>query len=174
MAREESLAQTTLVLPLVIRLCREQDLEQLEWFGAFRDHRHAIQRAYRRQLEGQNWMLIADVRDFPVGQLWLDVTSKPGAGLLWAFRVMPPFKGLGIGRVLLAAAEELAVCAGISALDVGVEPWNSGARRLYVRSGFEEVGTEQNSYETEDASGRRARHEFEVCVLRKRLTLPRS
>jgi ribosomal protein S18 acetylase RimI-like enzyme len=171
----EVLAYEELALPLKVRLCEQRDLEQLEWFGAFRDHRHAIELAYRRQREGENWMLIADVRDFPVGQLWVDLTVDKDAAHLWAFRVMPPFKGLGIGRTLLACAQRLAARAGIAYLNVGVELWNKDALRLYERFGFEQVGTEQNSYETIDASGQRARHTFEVFVLRKALTrLPSS
>jgi ribosomal protein S18 acetylase RimI-like enzyme len=163
-----------LAISVAVRLCEESDLEQLEWFGAFRDHRHAIELAYQRQLKGENWMLVADVRGFPVGQLWIDLTAKPQVATLWAFRVMPPFKGLGIGGMLLACAEQLAQRSEIPCLDVGVETWNVGALRLYERSGFQQIGTEETGYETLDQAGQRARHTLELILLRKRLTPPRS
>jgi ribosomal protein S18 acetylase RimI-like enzyme len=163
-----------LALSVAVRLCEERDLEELEWFGAFRDHRHAIQLAYQRQLKGENWMLVADVRGFPIGQLWIDLTAKTQVATLWAFRVMPPFKGLGIGSMLLACAEQLAQRSEVPCMDVGVEPGNVGAQRLYERSGFQQIGTEQTGYETQDATGLRVRHTFDVLVLRKRLTPPRS
>jgi ribosomal protein S18 acetylase RimI-like enzyme len=166
---DEVFARERLEMPVEVRFCRAADLEQLEWFGAFRDHRRAIQHAFQRQLRGENWMLVADARGFPVGQLWVDVARKAGIAVLWAFRVMPPFQNLGLGSMLLICAEQLAARERFAALEVGVEPWNASALRLYQRRGFEHAGEERNSYETEDGSGQRARHTFDVCLLRKLL-----
>jgi ribosomal protein S18 acetylase RimI-like enzyme len=152
-----------------VRLCREADLRDLEWFGALRSHRRLIEDAYRRQREGTNWMLVADVRGFPVGQLWVDLAAKRDAGLLWAFRVMTPFKGLGLGTALLGTAERMLARARIEQVEVGVEPWNRGALRLYRRAGFRVVGEEVVSYETYAENGEHARHMLDVRVLRKRL-----
>lgn len=109
-------------LPAEIRICREADLEQLEWFGAMRGQRSNIRSAFARQCCGHNWMLVADVQGFPVGQLWIDVCKKPGAALLWAFRILPPFQRCGIGRALLASAEQLIRQLEISHAEVGSSP----------------------------------------------------
>lgn len=156
-------------MPLEIRRCREADLRELEWFGALRAHRELIRGAYERQLLGSNWMLVADVRGFPVGQLWVDLAQKPGVGVLWAFRVMPPFKGMGIGSRLLRAADWLLRAHGFAQAEVGVEHGNPGALRLYLRHGFEIVGEEEDRYEVQDESGAGVEHVMSVQVLRKRL-----
>lgn len=134
-----------------------------------RAHRRIIRAAFRRQLRGENWMLVADVRGFPVGQLWVDLTHRVDTGLLWAFRVMPPFKGLGLGSALLQTAERMLLAQGFEEAEIGVEGENVDALRLYRRLGFRRVGTEVDSFETVDRLGRRKRHRQRVWVMRKRL-----
>jgi GNAT superfamily N-acetyltransferase len=164
----EALERMLLQLPVAIRLAREPDLELLEWFGAMRAHRRVIQEAYARQLAGENWMLVAEVRGFPVGQLWIDLQKKPDAAVLWAFRVMPPFLGLGIGGRLMETAEQLVGVRGSPGeLEIGAELWNREVLRLYERYGYRMVGKELSSYVTEDETGRSFEHRLELQVLRK-------
>jgi ribosomal protein S18 acetylase RimI-like enzyme len=163
--------QVDLPLQAQIRLCHRTDLEALEWFGSLRAHRHLIEDAYRRQRDGENWMLVADVRGFPVGQLWVDVALKPGVGVFWAFRIMPPFQGLGIGCALLDAGEALLRSRGIAEVEIGVEPWNLRALLLYRRNGFRVVGEEETSFDTRGTDGPPIRHHLRLLVLRKPLPL---
>jgi ribosomal protein S18 acetylase RimI-like enzyme len=152
-----------------VRLYRRADLDALEWFGSFRGHRRIIQDAYHRQLRDENWMLVADVRGFPVGQLWVDMARKRDVGLLWAFRIMPPFMGLGIGSALMMAAEQMLRGRAVPEAEIGVEARNAGALRLYLRAGFHIIGQEENSFETQDGPEPPQTHRFDVLVLRKRL-----
>lgn len=50
--------------------------------------------------------------------------------------VLPEYRGRGIGRALLAAAEERAVARGCCKVTLEVLETNTGARRLYRESGF--------------------------------------
>ena len=45
-------------LDFSFRLARAEDLENLEWFGIFRDHREIILEAYRAQERGENLILL--------------------------------------------------------------------------------------------------------------------
>ncbi len=51
----------------------------------------------------------------------------------------PDYRGQGFGSDLLAIAESLARRAGCSGLSIIVSDANEGARRLYERSGYEEL-----------------------------------
>lgn len=52
--------------------------------------------------------------------------------------VLPEFRGRGIGRALLARAEEFAVEQGATLIQLSVLAKNSGPRRLYEQFGFED------------------------------------
>jgi ribosomal protein S18 acetylase RimI-like enzyme len=52
--------------------------------------------------------------------------------------VLPPYRGKGIGRALLQAAEELARLQGCCRLTLEVLESNAGARALYRRFGFDD------------------------------------
>lgn len=55
---------------------------------------------------------------------------------LFGLRVLPDFRGQGIGTALLKYAVSLCVQRGIFEFTIGVETKNEGARRLYERLGF--------------------------------------
>jgi GNAT superfamily N-acetyltransferase len=59
-------------------------------------------------------------------------------GLIRRFVIHPDWRGRGIGRRLLAAAEEEARQVGCTFLELSVDEENAGARRLYASSGFAE------------------------------------
>lgn len=138
----------TLALPVVLRECRADDLEALEWFGMFTAHRALIRDAWERHRAGENVMLVAEANGFPIGQAWIDLArhADESAGLLWAVRVFPIFQGMGIGARLLDAAEEVLAARGFRWALIGVEKHNAGAHRLYLRQGYEPWGELRESY----------------------------
>ena len=62
----------------------------------------------------------------------------------WYVNVLATYqehRGRGFGGELLRIAEQLAVATGCSGLSLIVADANEGARRLYLRSGYEEIAT---------------------------------
>ncbi len=172
-ARAQVAAPDQLVIPLTVRVreCTEADLPSLEWFGSFSHHREIFAEAYARHRAGQNLMLVADARGFPVGQAWVDLEKRKdeSVGVLWAVRVLPFLQNLGIGGLLILTAERRLRERGFRAAELGVEKENDGARRLYERLGYQLVGElcEEYGYTTPD--GTHVRDVVDQWVLRKPL-----
>jgi ribosomal protein S18 acetylase RimI-like enzyme len=159
------------VLPAEIRLAREEDLRELEWFGIFTPHRELIREAFERQQAGEVLMLVAEVQGFPAGQLWVDLqrSGSAPAAYLWALRVFPVFQGAGIGTRLLDAAEVLLRERGVEAVEIGVEADNRGARRLYERREYHPEREEHDNYEYVEPGGERVHIPVHMTILRKSL-----
>jgi ribosomal protein S18 acetylase RimI-like enzyme len=145
---ESELARFRATVGVIVRLCTREDLRALEWHGAFTHHRELIAAAFERQAQGAVLMLVADVGGWPVGQVWIDLTRRAaqGAGRIWALRIVPSLQGAGLGTHLLDAAEELLRRRGFAAAEIGVEPANAGARRLYERLGYRLAGRARETY----------------------------
>ena len=62
----------------------------------------------------------------------------PQTWYVHALAAYPQQRGRGVGAALLAEADKLAVVAGVSGLSLIVSDTNTGARRLYERSGYGE------------------------------------
>lgn len=159
-------------LDVRIRTCVRDDLFALEWFGLFSEHRRIIHEAFARQERGDNLMLIADVKGWPAGQVWIDFTKKhrQQAALLWAVRVFPGMQRVGIGARLIAAAERAARMRGFHHVELGVERTNAGPRRLYERLGYRVVGTECEAYEYVTPNGIPTRVPVDQWIMRKRVS----
>ncbi len=127
-----------LELRVAIRRAQESDLPGLEWFGLFSGHRDIIRAAFDRQLLGDMEMLVADLNGFPVGQVWIDfrIGNVEDGASLWAVRVLPPLRRLGIGERLMRAAEAAAWRRGETVTSLTVERRNVDARRFYERLGY--------------------------------------
>jgi ribosomal protein S18 acetylase RimI-like enzyme len=169
-------SRLAVVAEVLVRPCQQEDLELLEWFGLYRHHREIFLDAFARHLRGENMMLVADLNDFPVGQAWVDLVKRKaeGVGYIWAVRVFPFLRGLGIGTRLMESAERLLREGGFGFAEVGVEKENEAAHRLYVRLGYEPYGelVEEYAYTTPD--GVSARHVVDQWILRKRLVEVRA
>ena len=121
---------------LVIRAVRADDLPKLEWFGSLAHWRDVNRRTFSDHEAGLRLMFVADLRDFPIGQVVIDVSSHEYA-YLYALRVLQPFQSLGIGSRLITVGESVARGHGFRQIHLAVEKKNIGARRLYERLGFE-------------------------------------
>jgi GNAT superfamily N-acetyltransferase len=125
-----------------LRACRREDLVALEWMGLFTRDRDLIRTTFDQQRAGAARMLLAIANDFPIAQVWLDFAQRGCAECpcLWALRVFPPLRGLGIGTWLITAAEHVARNYGATDIELGVERGNSSALRMYARLGYRSVG----------------------------------
>lgn len=170
-ASPELLAEFTVALPVRIRVCLEEDLEALEWFGLFTEHREIIHNTYRAQERGEMLMLVAETNGFPSGQAWLNLAEKRAQdrGCLWALRVLPALQKLGIGTRLLAAAEDALRNRGFTSIELGVEKDNPGARRLYERLGYQEEYERSSEYSYTTPTGELRSIPITECILSKPL-----
>jgi ribosomal protein S18 acetylase RimI-like enzyme len=67
------------------------------------------------------------------------MNMAPRSWYVHALAAYPEHRGRGIGAALLAEADKLAAAAALSGLSLIVSDTNTGARRLYERSGYREA-----------------------------------
>jgi GNAT superfamily N-acetyltransferase len=74
----------------------------------------------------------------PVGLAWLCLENEGDRGCAWVYdiEVVPERRGAGLGRVLLAAAEDEVRRHGAPALGLNVFGSNVRAQRLYASAGY--------------------------------------
>jgi ribosomal protein S18 acetylase RimI-like enzyme len=164
-----STLNSQLTLPVTIRTCRRDDLPALEWFGLFAEHREIIRATFESQERGEAVMLVADINGFPAGQVWINLTLKKAeaTGALWAVRVFPFLRNMGIGARLLVAAEELLRSRGFAGVELGVEKDNPHARRFYERHGYHVTGTARGEYQYTSPDGAAMQIPIDEWILRK-------
>lgn len=127
----------------LIRPGSEADLPALEWDGEYSHYRQVYRLAMQEARKGERALLVAEVGGAVVGQIFVHFRSPfpiPGAdgrvGYLYAFRVRPERRGVGIGRALLAEAERILMEGGARWAVIAVAQDNHEARRLYERQGY--------------------------------------
>jgi ribosomal protein S18 acetylase RimI-like enzyme len=133
----------TIQMPVTIRLAEKSDISKLEWYGQFIHFRYVLRRAYREQERGRRFMLVADCNGFPIGQVFIQLSSTntrvadgKNRAYLYSFRVMEMFQGHGIGTKLLKEAEKMLVERGFRSATLSVTKTNTDAMRLYQRHGY--------------------------------------
>jgi ribosomal protein S18 acetylase RimI-like enzyme len=173
-ATSSTFREGTVVVDVRVRPCRAADLTDLEWFGLYSHHREIFQSAFARHLRGENIMLVAEFNNFPVGQAWVDLVKRRavGIGYIWAVRVFPLLRGLGIGTLLMAAAEQVVCQQGLRIAEVGVEKDNTDARRLYERLGYTLHGELREEYSYTTPDGVHGWHQVDQLILHKQLPVP--
>lgn len=121
-------------------------LEALPWSAGLRTkHRARLE----RQGRGEADYLIASLDGAPVGHLLLHWTGPQDAAIaarlpdcaeIEDFVVRADLRSRGLGRRMLARAEELARRRGLRHLGLGVGLGNPRARALYEAAGFRDAG----------------------------------
>ncbi len=127
---------------MVIRGCRESDLDALEWDGQFAHDRAVIRSTFAHTRRGTMLMLVAEHRGAHVGQAWIDLRRAPRTAVVWALRVKPSWQGRGIATRLLARCERAIAARSLHVAELEVEPANTEARRLYEKAGYIHVRSE--------------------------------
>lgn len=160
----------SIALDVRIRPGVAADLEPLEWYGLYWEHRVVMGNAFQRYRRDEMLMLVAEAAEFPVGQVWIDFTSAgQGIARVWALRVIPLLRGMGIGSRLLRAAEHASALRGLRTVELGCEKVNTGARRLYERRGYRCVHEEVEQYRYTRPDGQRIEATSDMWILRKSL-----
>lgn len=125
--------------PVVIRHAVEADVPRLEWFGLMTPFRTFLAADFGRAQAGELIYLVAEVNDFPIGQVEIDLTrfAEERCGYILALRVLPTHQGQGIGSRLMRTAETLLTERGDRLARLHVEQANPEALRLYQRLGYQ-------------------------------------
>ncbi|GAA1607378.1 GNAT family N-acetyltransferase [Actinoplanes couchii] len=90
-------------------------------------------------------LLMGTAGDEPIGRLWVGLAHPrgvPNCAFLYDIEVFAAFRGRGLGRALLAAAETVAAGRGAEAIELNVFGANTTAIALYDSSGYR-VTTQQ-------------------------------
>lgn len=131
----------TVLLRIEMRACRADDLPALEWMGLYSPHRRILAEAFAAQQEGRAVFLLGIASGYPVAQVIVDWPAQAdGPATFWAVRTFFPLHGLGIGRRLMAKAENLAAARGIARGELLVDPADAGARAFYEKLGWAATG----------------------------------
>lgn len=163
-------------IDVTYRLAREDDLPKLEWMGEFTHFRRVFQQTYQDQRDGLRLMILADLNDFPIGQVFILLKSNGGwndsdYGYLYSLRVMTPFQGLGIGTQLILQAEQLMQERQFAYSTIAVAKDNPRARRLYERLDYKVYSSDDGRWSYQDHKGQTI-HVYEPCwMMEKRLLL---
>lgn len=164
-------------IDVAIRPAINDDLSKLEWGGQYWKYRNIFKRTYADQIEGNRIILVADVNEYPIGQIFVQFTKGNPAyadghtrAYLYALRVMEPFRRNGIGTRLIEEGEGAALERGFSVITIAVAKDNPDALRLYQRLGYQMFGEDPGRWSFTDPSGK-VHHVSEPCyAMSKSLT----
>ncbi len=157
-----------LQLRIVFRLAEREDLPKLEWYGEYKHFRRVFHHAYEDQLAGRRLMLIADVNNFPIGQVFVQLDSFDDFGrggkraYLYSLRVIDAFQRQGLGSALVSEAEHILRERDYDSVSIAAAKDNPGARRLYERLGYTPYTEDSGRWHYVDHEGR-TRHVVEPC-----------
>ena len=88
-------------------------------------------------------MRVLDQGGSDVGVLWIGPhPTRDGAAFVYDVEIDAAWRGQGLGRAAMQAAEALATREGIPAIGLSVFGFNDGARRLYESLGYQVVATQ--------------------------------
>ena len=163
-----------LQIAVTLRTATAKDLPKLEWYGQYKHFRNLFRRTFREQNAGRRLILIADLNDFPIGHVFIQLKAaqqRRKRAYFYSFRVMDMFQGQGIGTWLLSNAEVMALDRGLEWATIAAAKENTGARRLYERLGYKIYGENNGSWSYVDHRGI-TREVNEACwLLEKKLEL---
>lgn len=134
---------------IVLRPARVADLSALL---ALEHHVFTSDRMSRRSLRRfigspQADFIVAMAADALAGCALVLYRESAAVARLYSIQVAPGFAGRGLGRRLLAAAEEAAARRGARTLRLEVDTRNTRAASLYRAAGYREFATRPDYYE---------------------------
>ncbi|MFF9087405.1 GNAT family N-acetyltransferase [Streptomyces sp. NPDC014991] len=157
----------TVVVPVRVRDLLPRDLPACSWSGSATHLRH-VERELARAAAGEvDYLAVCTSVDLPVAIGGVDYQVSEGAGTLWQLAVLPALQSLGLGTLLVRAAEQRIRNRGLHRAELAVEENNPRARALYERLGYVAYGREPDAWDEEGADGLIRRHET-MCILMRR------
>ena len=158
-----------LVVPLIVRDLTHADLPSCAWSGSATrlvSMAVALDRAERGEVD---YLCVCPPSGLPVGLGGVDYTRSPGAGTLWQLTVHAALQSLGIGTLLIGAAEQRIRARGLDRAELAVEERNPRAQALYERLGYVAYAREPEAWTDQTEDGRFVRYETMCAFLRKDL-----
>ena len=184
MTIRDIIATMNLELDISFRVATEDDLPLLEWYGQYAHFRNLFRMTYDGQVRGERLMILADLKDFPIGQIflllnqrinmWQMMTTRHGKspeqrGYLYALRVMDHLQGMGIGTRLILEAENILINNGCTWATISVAKENEGALRLYKRLGYDAYMEDEGRWSYIDHHGKTVKVHEPCWMMEKRL-----
>jgi ribosomal protein S18 acetylase RimI-like enzyme len=170
------MAEAAATAQVVIRPVHENELEALEWDGAYTKYRRIYSQTYNDVVRGQRMMLVAAAGKLLVGQVFVQLSSSESRfadgysrAYLYSLRVRPDWQGQGLGTRLIGAAEEALLARRFESAVIAAAKNNPGARRLYERLGYRAFTEDPGVWHYVDANGRRQTVEEPCWVMEKTL-----
>jgi GNAT superfamily N-acetyltransferase len=164
--------------PPEVRPITEAEVPVLD--AAHPEHESRHQLRLRQQLAGEGTYFVAWSGEEPAGWVFLVFPQHAsaralGGAQLSELQVAAPYRGTGLGRALLDAAERTARDAGWDTIGLSVtvsNPDNELARSIYHRRGYRDAGQGEfhDGYHYHDAAGVRRYHGEQHVYLIKRLS----
>ncbi len=147
---------------VIIRNIRQSDLSALEWDGEFTHFRRLYSEAYRRSTQGMSVLWLAELaHEGVLGQVFVQLScDRPelcngiDRAYLYAFRVKPAYRSMGLGAHILAAVEDDLLNRQFHFLTLNVAKENERGQAFYRRHGFKVVASEPGRWSYIDHEGR--------------------
>lgn len=127
--------ESPLRLPVTVRHARTEDLT---WFETFATVEHIEQCRAALGCSDVRLLVAVGPQDLPLGELFLHLKTSTEA-VVDTVCVHGPVRGIGVGTLLMMAAEREAASSGRRRISLGVEAANEGAIRLYERLGYRQI-----------------------------------
>ncbi|MET8863753.1 GNAT family N-acetyltransferase [Nonomuraea sp. NPDC004580] len=161
--------KATVAIPVTVRDLLPRDLPACTWSGSAGHLRH-VEQALARAAKGEvDYLAVCTPMNLPVAIGGVDYQLSEGAGTLWQLAVLPALQSLGLGTLLIQAAEQRIGNRGLRRAELAVEENNPRARALYGRLGYVACGRKSEAWDEEAPDGSIRRHETMCVLMRKDL-----
>jgi ribosomal protein S18 acetylase RimI-like enzyme len=142
-----------------IRAARAEDLDRLLTLeNRCFEHDRLSRRSFRHFLSSDTASCLVAERDGELlGYVLVLFHGRTALARLYSMAVAPEHRSRGLGRVLLDAAEAVALDGGAAIMRLEVHPANFAAIALYRRAGYLEFGIYRGFYE-DDSDALRMQH----------------
>ena len=143
---------------VTIRPIVRSDLPQLEWEGQYSHLRKVYASAFEKHIDGRTVMWVADLPlKGIIGQVFIQLSSTrsdladgKNRAYLYAFRIRPEFRNVGLGTRMTLFLEEFLLEKKFKEITLIVAKENIAAIRLYKRLGYQKAGHESGAWNYRD------------------------
>ncbi len=160
-------------LPLTVRDLTADDLPGLAWSGT-PSHLGYVARLLERVPDGAvDYLVACTPSGASVAKGGIICDQRPATGVITQLAVRSELQSLGVGTLLITAAETRLRERGLRQAELDVEEGNPRARALYERLGYVAYGSAPESWDQEAPDGTIYHYETTCTLMRKALDVER-